>query len=53
MSEPKAIAQQIDEVVPGVWRWFVHDDRIDYESDAHAVPDSPQRVRRPGFEVSP
>ncbi|MEW6298100.1 MAG: MBL fold metallo-hydrolase [Thermodesulfobacteriota bacterium] len=40
MSEPKAVAQQVDEVVPGVWRWFVHDDRIDYESDAHAVVDN-------------
>ena len=37
MSEPKAIAQRAEEIVPGVWRWAVHDDRIDYESDAHAV----------------
>lgn len=37
MSEPKTVAQQATEVVPGVWRWTVHDDRIDYESDAHAV----------------
>ena len=37
MSEPKAIAQSAEEIVPGVWRWFVHDDRIDSESDAHAV----------------
>ena len=37
MSEPKTIAQNAEEIVPGVWRWFVHDDRIDFESDAHAV----------------
>ncbi|CAI8734822.1 MBL fold metallo-hydrolase [Methylocaldum szegediense] len=37
MSEPKAIATTIESVVPGVWRWTVQDDRIGYESDAHAV----------------
>jgi glyoxylase-like metal-dependent hydrolase (beta-lactamase superfamily II) len=37
MSEPQGIAQSVEEIVPGVWRWAVHDDRIDYESDAHAV----------------
>jgi len=37
MSEPQGIAQHAEEIVPGVWRWAVHDDRIDYESDAHAV----------------
>ena len=37
MSEPSAVAQRIAEVVPGVWWWFVLDDRIDSESDAHAV----------------
>jgi len=37
MSEPNVVAQHIEEVVPGIWRWFVHDDRIDFESDAHAV----------------
>ncbi|HJY82217.1 MAG TPA: hypothetical protein VKK81_14180 [Candidatus Binatia bacterium] len=37
MSEPKTIAQKAEEIVPGVWRWAVHDDRIDFESDAHAV----------------
>lgn len=37
MSEPKAVAETVDEVVPGVWRWHVLDERIDAESDAHAV----------------
>jgi glyoxylase-like metal-dependent hydrolase (beta-lactamase superfamily II) len=40
MSEPKAIAHKAEEIVPGVWRWAVHDDRIDFESDAHAVVES-------------
>jgi len=37
MSEPKAIAATVEIVVPGVWRWSVQDDRIGYESDAHAI----------------
>lgn len=37
MSEPKAMAETVEDVVPGVWRWHVWDDRIDFESDAHAV----------------
>jgi len=37
MSEPKSIAATIETVVPGVWRWSVQDDRIGYESDAHAI----------------
>jgi hypothetical protein len=39
MSEPKAVAESLEEVVPGVWRWHVWDDRIDSESDAHVVSD--------------
>ena len=39
MSEPKAVAETVEKVVPGVWRWHVWDDRIDSESDAHAVSD--------------
>jgi glyoxylase-like metal-dependent hydrolase (beta-lactamase superfamily II) len=38
MSEPRASADRIDEVVPGVWRWWVPDERIGgTEADAHAV----------------
>jgi glyoxylase-like metal-dependent hydrolase (beta-lactamase superfamily II) len=37
MSEPKAVARTVDEVVPGVWTWSVHDERIDFVSTAHAV----------------
>jgi hypothetical protein len=38
VTEPRAVAQSVEEVVPGVWRWWVHDERIGgYEADAHAV----------------
>lgn len=39
MSEPKVVAETVDEFVPGIWRWHVLDERIDSESDAHAVSD--------------
>lgn len=38
MTEPKAVAPSVEEVVPGVWHWHVDDDRIGgYVSSAHAV----------------
>ena len=37
MSEPREVAADVSEVVPGVWHWHVHDDRIDFLSAAHAV----------------
>lgn len=38
MSEPKAVAADVEEVVPGVWHWAVADDRIGgYFSAAHAL----------------
>ena len=39
MSEPRSIAERVEEVVPGVWRWTIaHDERIGgAETDAHAV----------------
>ncbi len=38
MTEPRAVARSLEEVVPGVRRWFVSDDRIGgNEADAHAV----------------
>ncbi len=37
MSEPREVATDVEEVVPGVWHWRVHDDRIDFISAAHAV----------------
>lgn len=38
MSEPKAVADAAEEVVPDVWCWHVADDRLGgYISSAHAV----------------
>lgn len=37
MSEPKTAARDLEEIVPGVYRYFVQDDRIDSESDAYAL----------------
>ena len=38
MAEPPAIAEQAEEVLPGVWRWWVLNERIGgAESTGHAV----------------
>jgi glyoxylase-like metal-dependent hydrolase (beta-lactamase superfamily II) len=37
VSEPKTVATSIEEVVPGVRRWSIHDERIDFLSAAYAV----------------
>src|SRR5512144_608365 len=37
VSEPKAEAMRVAEVLPDIWHWFVWDDRIGAESHAHAV----------------
>jgi glyoxylase-like metal-dependent hydrolase (beta-lactamase superfamily II) len=37
LSEPHEMASEVREVTPGVWHWCIHDDRIDYVSDAYAV----------------
>jgi len=38
MSEPRAVAESVQEVVPGVWHWAISDERIGgYVSSAHAV----------------
>lgn len=37
MSEPKKAASRIEVVAPGLFHWTVHDDRIDFRSDAYAV----------------
>ena len=37
MTEPKAVAERVEEVVPGVWTWSVHDDRINFVSASYAV----------------
>ena len=40
MTEPRTAAERVAEVVPGVWHWRIHDDRIDFVSSAHAVASS-------------
>ena len=37
MSEPGVTAETVEEVVPGVWHWAVHDDRIDFISASYAI----------------
>ena len=37
MSEPKTVAAALEEVVPGVRRWSIHDERIDFVGAAYAV----------------
>jgi glyoxylase-like metal-dependent hydrolase (beta-lactamase superfamily II) len=38
LSEPKAVAAEVSEVVPGVWHWRIEDERINgFTSAAHAV----------------
>ena len=37
MSEPKTIASEVEEIVPGVLRWAIHDERIDFLGAAYAV----------------
>jgi glyoxylase-like metal-dependent hydrolase (beta-lactamase superfamily II) len=40
VSEPKARADEVEEVVPGVWHWRLLDDRIGALVAAHAVASS-------------
>jgi glyoxylase-like metal-dependent hydrolase (beta-lactamase superfamily II) len=37
VSEPKTVATSVEEVVPGVRRWSIHDERIDFLGAAYAV----------------
>ena len=37
MPEPKGTAKPAGEVAPRVYRWTMHDDRIDSQSDSYAV----------------
>jgi glyoxylase-like metal-dependent hydrolase (beta-lactamase superfamily II) len=37
VSEPKTVAPSLEEVVPGVRRWSIHDERIDFIGAAYAV----------------
>ncbi len=37
VTEPKTVASAVEEVVPGVRRWSIHDERIDFLGAAYAV----------------
>jgi glyoxylase-like metal-dependent hydrolase (beta-lactamase superfamily II) len=37
MSEPKNVAKSVVELLPGLFHYHIHDDRIDHRSDAFAV----------------
>lgn len=37
MAEPKTIANNLTEVVPGFWHWSIHNEQIDFQSDSYAV----------------
>jgi glyoxylase-like metal-dependent hydrolase (beta-lactamase superfamily II) len=37
MSEPRAIADGVQELIPGLFHYRVHDERIDYPSEAFVV----------------
>jgi glyoxylase-like metal-dependent hydrolase (beta-lactamase superfamily II) len=37
VSEPKTVATALEEVLPGVRRWSIHDERINFVSAAYAV----------------
>ena len=37
MPEPGGTAKLVGEILPGVYRFTIHDDRIDFESDSYVV----------------
>lgn len=37
MSEPAAVAQSLEEILPGLFRYGVRDERIDWDSEAYAL----------------
>ena len=44
MPEPKGVAKLVGEVAPGVYRFTMHDDRIDFESDGYVVVEKGRAV---------
>jgi hypothetical protein len=44
VSEPKTVAESTEEVVPGLWRWSIHDERIDFVGAAYAVKSDDRAV---------
>lgn len=37
MPEPSGTAKLVGEILPGIFRFTIHDDRIDYQSDSYVV----------------
>lgn len=44
MPEPGGIAKLIGEILPRTYRFTIHDDRIDYQSDSYAVIDKGRAI---------
>ena len=44
MPEPGGTATLVGEVLPGVFRFTIHDDRIDFESDSYVVVDNGKAI---------
>jgi len=44
MSEPESKANKVETVVPGILRWRIHDERIDWHSDSGAVVEGGRSV---------
>jgi len=44
MSEPKTKATEVETIAPGVLRWRIHDERIDWHADAGAVTEGGRSV---------
>ncbi len=53
MPEPKGTAKLVGEVVPGVYRFTMHDDRIDFESDGYVVVEKGRVVLIDPLPMSP
>ncbi len=37
MPEPSGTAQLVGEILPGIFRFTMHDDRIDFQNDCYTV----------------
>jgi glyoxylase-like metal-dependent hydrolase (beta-lactamase superfamily II) len=37
MTEPRTLADRIEQLAPGLWWWSIHDERIDFVSCSYAV----------------
>jgi glyoxylase-like metal-dependent hydrolase (beta-lactamase superfamily II) len=54
MAEPKGVAENVEEVVPGVWHWRLRDERIGGEwGSSHAVTTGPHSLGKGGVLIDP